>query len=236
MDQGIGRILGALEKNKATDNTVIIFISDNGACAEVAGNNDITTIGTAATSESYRTAWANASNTPFKLYKSFVHEGGISSPLIISWPHGTTVPKGSITRTVGHVIDLMPTCLDLAHATYPKEFAGKEIAPLPGTSLLPMLAGRDIPREALYFEHEANRAIRKGKWKLVSRATLRPPYTGPWELYDLEKDRTELHNLAAENPGLVAELSAQWDTWAKENNVYPLDGRGWNMKIQASRR
>jgi arylsulfatase A-like enzyme len=238
MDQGIGRILAALDKNKGTDNTVIFFISDNGACAEVAGNNNINTIGTPATTESYRVAWANASNTPFRLYKSYVHEGGISSPLIINWPKGLTAAKGSITKTISHVIDLMPTCLDLAGATYPKQFAGKDLVALAGVSLVPMFAGKDVTREedALYFEHEANRAIRKGKWKLVSRSAPRPPYTGPWELYDLERDRSELHDLAAQNPDLVEELSTQWDTWAKQNNVYPLDARGWNQKIQASKR
>ena len=97
-----------------------------------------------------------------------------------------------------------------------------------------MFTGKDVPRDAICFEHEANRAIRRGKWKLVSRAVFRPPYTGPWELYDLEKDRTETHNLAAQYPGLVKEMAAMWDNWAKANFVYPLDGRGWNMKIRAS--
>ena len=234
MDQGVGRILKALEKNNAMDDTVVIFISDNGACAETAGTGDIDIIGTPATSESYRTAWANASDTPFRLYKSYVHEGGVSSPLIIRWPEGLTAAKGSFCPTTGHVIDMMPTCLELAGVQYPREFKGKEIHPLPGKSLVPILKGRDVPREALYFEHEANRAIRNGKWKLVSRAVFRPPYTGPWELYDLEKDRTETRDLAGQYPDMVGEMAAMWDNWAKENNVYPLDGRGWNMKIRAS--
>ncbi len=119
-------------------------------------------------------------------------------------------------------------------AQYPKEFNGKEIHPLPGKSLVPTFTGQDVQREALYYEHEVNRAIRKGNWKLVSRAAFRPPYTGPWELYDLEKDRTETNNLAAQYPDIVSEMSAMWDNWAKENNVYPLDGRGWNLKIRAS--
>jgi len=234
MDQGVGRILKALEKNNAVDDTIVIFISDNGACAETAGTGDIDIIGTPATSESYRTAWANASDTPFRLYKSYVHEGGVSSPLIIRWTEGLTTAKGSFCPTTGHVIDIMPTCLDLAGAQYPREFKEKEIHPLPGKSLVPILKGKDVPREALYFEHEANRAIRNGKWKLVSRALFRPPYTGPWELYDLEKDRTETRDLAGQYPDMVREMAAMWDNWAKENNVYPLDGRGWNMKIRAS--
>ncbi|MBN1975080.1 MAG: sulfatase-like hydrolase/transferase [Sedimentisphaerales bacterium] len=234
MDQGIGRILNALKKINAFENTVVIFISDNGACAETAGNGNIDTIGTAATEESYRTAWANASNTPFRLYKSFVHEGGISSPMIVHWPNGLKVPKGSYCDTIGHVIDLMPTCLELAGGHYPEEYNGNKIYPLPGKSLVPAFAGKDVPREALYFEHEANRAIRKGNWKLVSRAAFRAPYTGQWELYDLEQDRTETKNLAEQYPEIVNELAAMWDKWANENNVYPLDGRGWNQKIRAS--
>ena len=234
MDQGIGRILGALEKNKAMENTVIIFISDNGGCAETAGNGNINIIGTAATSESYRTAWANASNTPFRMYKSFVHEGGISSPLIFHWPKGLKTAKGSFCDTMGHVIDIMPTCLDLAGAKYPEEFNGTEIYPLPGKSLVPTLTGNDVEREALYFEHEANRAIRMGKWKLVSRAARRSPYKGQWELYDLEADRTETNNLTEQHPEIVEQMDRMWEKWADENNVNPIDGRGWNQKIMAS--
>jgi arylsulfatase A-like enzyme len=102
--------------------------------------------------------------------------------------------------------------------------------------MVPVFTGNDVPREAIYFEHEAHRAVRKGQWKLVSRAVFRPPYTGPWELYDLEKDRTETNNLAEQFPDIVAEMAAMWDDWAKQNNVYPLDGRGWNTKIRASTR
>jgi arylsulfatase A-like enzyme len=234
MDQGIGRILKALERQNAIDDTVIIFISDNGGCAETAGTGDIGIIGTPATTESYRTAWANASDTPFRLYKSFVHEGGVSSPLIIHWPKGLKVAKGSFCPTIGHVIDIMPTCLELAGAQYPEELKGKEIYRLPGKSLVPIMSGKEVSREAIYFEHEANRAIRKGKWKLVSRAVFRPPYTGPWELYDLEQDRTETKNLVGQYPEIATEMAAMWDNWAKENDVYPLDGRGWNVKIRAS--
>ena len=234
MDQGIGRILGALEKNKAMENTVIIFISDNGGCAETAGNGNIDTIGTPATSESYRTAWANASNTPFRMYKSYVHEGGISSPLIVHWPKGLKADKGSFCDTTGHVIDIMPTCMDLAGAKYPREFNGKEIYPLPGKSLVPTLTGNDVEREAIYFEHEANRAIRMGKWKLVARAGRRSPFKGPWELYDLGADRTETNNLAQQRPEIVEQMDGMWEKWADENNVNPIDGRGWNQKIRAS--
>ena len=234
MDQNIGKILNTLETNNALDNTVVIFISDNGGCAETAGNGDINTIGTPATDESYRTAWANASNTPFRMYKSYVHEGGISSPMIVHWPKGLKAPKDSFCDSIGHVIDIMPTCLDLAGAQYPEEFNGNEIYPLSGKSLVPTFTGNDIEREAIYFEHEANRAIRMGKWKLVSRAAMRPPYKGQWELYDLEKDRTESNNLAQQFPDIVTQMNEMWEKWADENFVNPVDGRGWNQKIRAS--
>ena len=154
--------------------------------------------------------------------------------MIVQWPKGLTVAKGSFCPTVGHLMDLMPTFLELAGARYPGEFNGNEIHRLPGQSLVPIFTGKDIPREAICYEHEANRAIRKDNWKLVSRAVFRPPYTGQWELYDLEKDRTETHNLAGQYPDMVTEMAAMWDNWAKENFVYPLDGRGWNVKIRAS--
>ena len=118
------------------------------------GNGNINIIGTPQTNESYRTAWANASNTPFRMYKSYVHEGGISSPLIVHWPKGLQTAKGSFSSSMGHIIDIMPTCLDLAGAKYPEEFNGKEIYPLPGESLVPTFSGNNVERKALYFEHE----------------------------------------------------------------------------------
>lgn len=235
MDQNIGRILDVLRKNGQMDNTVIFFLSDNGGCAEGAGKGKIEIIGTAKTNESYRTAWANASNTPFRLFKKDGHEGGIASPLVVHWPKGLTVPKGSICKqTMGHVIDIMPTCLDLAGANYPAEFKGKKIDPVAGKSLLPTFSGEEVPREALYFEHQANRAVRAGKWKLVSKSTRKPPYTSEWELYNMEKDRTELHDLSKQHPEIVTKLKEMWHQWALENNVYPLDNSGWGEKIKAS--
>jgi len=234
MDQGVGRVIDALKKKGAFGNTVILFLSDNGGCAEPAGKGKIDIIGTARTNESYRTAWANASDTPFKRYKSEVHEGGIASPLVVHWPKGLKVPKGSFSHTVGHVIDIMPTCLELACAKYPRRFNGKDIHPLAGKSLVPTFSGGDVAREALYFEHQADRAVRADKWKLVSRGTNKKPYTGPWELYDLEKDRTELKDLSKQRPDVTKKLKKMWYQWAIENNVYPLDNRGWYAKIKAS--
>lgn len=233
MDQGVGKILKTLQRNGALENTVVIFLSDNGGCAEPAGKGDIEVIGTAKTDESYRKAWANASDTPFRRYKQEVHEGGIATPLIIRWPEGIKVGRGSFCHTVGHVIDIMPTCVGLAGAEYPAKYNGKEINACAGKSLIPVFSGKDVPREALYFEHQADRAIRAGKWKLVSRGTSKKPYAGPWELYDLENDRTELNDLLEQEPAIAKKLKEMWHDWAVDNNVYPLDNRGWNVRVKA---
>jgi arylsulfatase len=211
----------------------VLFLSDNGGCSEHAGKGNIEIIGTAETNESYRTPWANVSDTPFRRYKSYVHEGGIASPLIVRWPKGLDVPQDSFCDTVGHVIDIMPTCAELAGAQYPDKYNGKDIHPCQGKSLVPSFSGRDVSREAMYFEHQANRAIHMGKWKLVSKGTNKKPYIGPWELYDLEKDRTELDDLSKQHPDIAKKLEKIWHEWAVENNVYPLDNRSWYQKIEA---
>lgn len=166
----------------------------------------------------YGTNWANVSNTPFRQYKHWVHEGGISTPLIVHWPNG--IPKerdGQWERQPGHLIDIMAICVDVSGATYPAEVNGNKIKPMQGVSLVPALAGRDLNRkEPLFWEHESNRAVRDGKWKLVADADE------PWELYDMAKDRTEMHNLAAKHPEKVKELAAEWDAWAARSDVLPL--------------
>jgi arylsulfatase len=163
--------------------------------------------------------WANASNTPFRLYKHWVHEGGISTPLIAYWP-GRIKEPGSITHQSGHLIDLMATCVDVGGARYPTTFNGQAITPLEGKSLGPVFEGRQRePHAALCWEHEGNRAARQGKWKLVSRFE-----TGnAWELYDMEADRTEMNNLAAADPARVKELSAVWGAWAARVGVQPWE-------------
>lgn len=216
MDQNIGRIVETLKNNKILDNTLILFLADNGGCAEGGpfgfSRNDETP-GTPDSYTSYGISWANASNTPFRLYKHWVHEGGISTPLIAHWPK-VIKQKGKLTEQTGHVIDLMATCCDVAGATYPKTFKGKQIVPLEGKSLLPILQGSKRPdHDAIYWEHEGNRAVRKGDWKLVSR------FPGQWELYNLKEDRTELNNLAAGHTDIVNELSTMYRTWAKRSNV-----------------
>ncbi len=170
--------------------------------------------GPADTYIAYGRPWANASNTPFRLYKHWVHEGGIATPLIAHWPSHINAP-GELRHQPGHLIDIMATCIDVADAKYPSRYKGRKITPMEGKSLLPAFDNRPIERQALYWEHEGNRAIRKGRWKLVSK------YPGRWELYDIEADRTELNNLADKYPELVRELTAMYNAWAKRSFVRP---------------
>ncbi len=218
MDQGIGRIMDSLKKSGQFENTLILFLSDNGGTPE-GGNYGKTegpgTPGSADSNVYSGRAWASLQNTPFRLYKSFAHEGGISTPLVAHWPAGIKQP-GTVTRATGHVIDLMPTFLDLAGATYPEEFQGKQIPPLEGRSLTPVLAGGTRPEpQSLFWEHEGKRAVRQGNWKLVALTE------GSWELYDLSKDRSESHNLAPNHPDQVASLSQLWNQWAIRTMVLP---------------
>lgn len=168
----------------------------------------------------YGRGWANVSNTPFREYKHWVHEGGISTPLIVHWPAGIPARRnGTLTHQPGHLIDIMATCVDVGGATYPKEFAGQKIKPLPGISLRPVFTGKPLKRPApLCWEHEGNRAIRDGKWKLVAKENQ------PWELYDLSKDRSELHDLSEIHPKKTQQLAAQWEAWAARSDVLPLGG------------
>jgi len=218
MDQNIGRILAKLKEMGVEKNTLVMFLSDNGGCAEVI---DKGTPGVPAGDKdsflSYGLPWANASNTPFRLYKHWVHEGGISTPLIVRWP--AMVRKGGeITHQVGHITDVMATCVDVAGATYPTEFKGKEITRTAGKSLVPIFQGQQrAARDAIFWSHEGNNAVRQGKWKLVLRHPER------WELYDLDADRTELHDVAGEHREKVKEMAAMWERWADEVGVVPWD-------------
>jgi arylsulfatase len=210
MDRNVGRVLAKLKELGAEENTLVLFLADNGGCAEEIhrGKKDAE-IGTAETFESYGLPWANASNTPFRSYKHWVHEGGIATPLIARWP--AVIQKSGITHEPGHLIDLMATCLDVSGATYPKDKT-----PLEGKSLLPVFrTGKREGHEAIYWEHEGNRAVRQGKWKLVAR------HKGDWELYDLEADRTELADLASKDPDRVKSMAALYDAWAARSQVDP---------------
>ena len=244
MDRNIGRILADLRASGQLDNTLVLFLSDNGACAEwepfgfemlptlnpVPGTglnqgtqalpnklhrgDDIAKMGQAGSFPSYGSGWANACNTPWRLYKHYGHEGGIGTPLIAHWPAGVKA-RGEFRAQQGHLIDLMATCVDVAGAKYPAEIEGKKILPREGRSLVPAFANEPIEREFLAWEHEGNRAIREGKWKLVSIASA------PWELYDMDADRVEMNDLATSQPDRVNAMSAKWETWAKRTNVLP---------------
>jgi len=212
MDQNIGRILAKLREIGAEENTLVLFLSDNGGCAEVIHRGQPgAVVGTKESFESYGLPWANASNTPFRLYKHWVHEGGISTPLIASWP--AVIKKSALIREPAHLIDIMPTCLELAKADVPKDKT-----PVEGLSLAPLLrTGNWTGHDAIFWEHEGNRAVRQGKWKLVARRK------GAWELYDLDADRTELKNVSAAHPERVKELAAKYDAWAARVGVVPWD-------------
>ena len=234
LDQGIGRIVKTLKKYNALDNTLIVFLSDNGGCSlklSRGKSKKTKDIGSPISFESYGEGWANVSNTPFRMFKKYEHEGGISTPFIVHWPKGIKA-KGEFRRQIGHVIDLMPTVLELSGAKYPKEYKGNKIIPYEGKSLVPTFAKSVEDERALYWEHNANRGMREGKWKIVSLNTKKPPYIKDWELYNIEKDRSELNNLASKYPEKVKEMSAKWYAWAKRCNVLPLSNMGWYERIK----
>ena len=264
MDQGIGRLIEALKKNGQYENTLLLFLQDNGGCAEGMGRNgpfkpraETSSLpplgndylqpdmvpkqtrdgfpmrqgtgvmpGGADTYIGYGRDWANVSNTPFREYKHFEHEGGISTPLIVHWPAAINGNKtmgsgraGALVSTPAHLIDIMATCVDLAGGQYPRQHHGNAIVPLEGVSLVPALKGKSVDRrQPLFWEHEGNRAVRDGQWKLVSK------HRGSWELYDMDADRTEMHDLAPKQPERVQQMAAQWDAWADKVGVtsWPL--------------
>lgn len=219
LDQNIGKILNKVKETGQEENTLIMFLADNGGCAEenIRGEQSVPP-GPAESFTSYRTPWANASNTPFRLYKHWVHEGGISTPFIANWP-SVIRAKNSLHHQPAHLVDLMATVLDAAGTSYPSTYQGRQIHPLEGKSLIPTFRGhrRDL-HDAIYWEHEGNKAIRQGDWKLVSR------YPDQWELYNIREDRTELRNLAGDFPKRVTTLSNHWQQWADRSNVVP-----WNQ-------
>jgi arylsulfatase len=235
MDQGVGRIHEQLKARGLEQNTLVIFLSDNGACDErvsanwydvpsrlrddrvvKVGNNDRTVMaGPEDVWQSYGIAWANVSDTPFVLYKHHAHEGGISTPFIAHWPAGIKTP-GARTDHVGHIIDIMATFADIAGAKHPATYQGRQVQPLEGRSLVPVFQDQARPRDTpLFWEHEGNRAVRLGDWKLVAQNRKQ------WELYNIKTDRTEQDNLAATNRKKVRELSALYEDWARRCGVVP---------------
>ena len=185
--------------------------------------------GPAETYMGYGEAWANVSSTPFRLYKHYVHEGGIGTPLIAHWPRGIT-RKGQLEHQPGHLIDIMATAVDVGGGRYPAQRDGKNIQPMEGRSLVPAFAGKPIQREALFWEHEGNRALRIQDWKLVSKGP-----DGPWELYDMKSDRTEMKNLAGTHPERVKEMAATWDRWAVRTHAVPWPWQPAHQPTAASR-
>ncbi len=218
MDQGVGRVIDALKQKGVFENTLIMFLSDNGACHEGGplgfdrrdGRGG--ELGSVESYQSYGLSWSNASNTPFRRHKHWVHEGGIATPLIVHWPGH--VRENAITCDVGHVIDTMPTFCEIAGVSYPDSYNGRRIKPVAGKSLLPVFeGGQRVPHELLHWAHEGNHAIRRDNWKLVMEKG------SDWELYDMESDRTELNNLVEQKPGLVADLKQNFEDWARRVGV-----------------
>ena len=252
VDQGVGRILDALRSAGVDDNTLIMFLSDNGGCAEflaedgsmpqparyggvnpdgtpvVVGNIPGLRPGAAETFMSYDLPWANASNTPFRRFKRWTHEGGISTPFILSWP--ARIQEPGIVHSPIHLIDIMPTCLDAAGASHPTERTGQQSIPMEGESVLSAIERRDWARERpIVWEHEGSRAVRQGQWKLVSAIG------GGWELYDMEMDRTELDDLYARNRPKSQELERIYAEWAERCGVLPWSviNPGWNPVMRS---
>lgn len=282
MDEGIGRIVSELKKEGIYNNTIILFLHDNGGNAEGVGfggpngetrpvakdtssrkplgkddiQYNVTTpftrdgklvmvgknvmAGPADTYLAYLKPWANLSNTPFQKYKNFVYEGGIATPLIVHWPAGIK-SKGEIRKEVGHEIDIMPTLLELAQTTYPKKYNNDTITPVAGVSLVPTFTNKPLQPRAIYWEHQANRAMRLGKWKIVSPGILNGPYgkwktytSLPWQLYNMENDRSESKDLSAQYPEQVKKMSAMWETWAYKAHVYPMPWKEEKQPINAN--
>ena len=221
VDTAVGRLVTGLRERGELDNTLILFLADNGGNDEagVPGRFNGANPGDAQSTVFVGECWALLENTPFRRYKHYNHEGGVATPLIAHWPAAIPATRrGALETQPGHLVDLMATCVDLAGASYPVVFNGKPIQPMEGVSLRPAFTGEPLGRAApIFFEHEGNAAIRRGDDKLV-----RLGGTGAWELYNLKTDRTEQHNLAAAQPALAAELAGLWETWARRANVLPV--------------
>ena len=217
IDTSVGVLVKGLEARGALDKTLILFLSDNGANAESgpAGHFNGTPPGGPNSNLYLGMNWAAVGSTPFRRFKHFTHEGGIAAPLVVHWPQGIPANRrNALERQPAHVIDVMPTLIDIAGAKYPREFKEQPIQPMEGVSLRPAFVGQSLRRtRPLFWEHEGNRAVRAGNWKLVST------YPDDWELYDLAADRVERNNLAARHPDIVKRLAAEWNAWAERAHV-----------------
>jgi arylsulfatase len=216
MDKAVGDLVAGLKERGVYDNTLILFMSDNGGNAEGGPRGTSSGDPSAAASNWFcGESWAFLQNTPFRRYKHFNHEGGIATPLIAHWPAGIAA-KNELRTQPAHLIDIMATCVEVTGAPALSELNGKPLLPLEGRSLVAAFGNKPIERDALFWEHEGNAAVRVGDMKLV-----RLGRAGAWELYDLKADRTELNNLAAQRPDVVKELAGKWDAWAERAQVNP---------------
>lgn len=234
IDMSVGTIVNGLKERGILENTMIIFLSDNGGNAESGpqGRTVGKPLGGPDSTVFIGMNWATLNNTPFYRYKHFTHEGGISTPLIVHWPQGIDAGRnGTLVHQPGHIVDIMPTCVEAAGAKYPKLFNEKPITPMEGSSLIPALKGQSLKRTApLFFEHEGNRAVRDGKWKLVTKLEE------PWELYDMEADRTETKNVIEQYPEMARRLIAAYEAYAKRAYVKPWPGgkrTDWGAEIKS---
>jgi arylsulfatase len=242
LDAGIGKLVNEVKAAGKFDDTLFVFMSDNGGNSEelspvhppnwrrpnyvpartrdgsqevAFGNDPHIMPGAEATYASIGIPWGNCANTPFRLYKHYTNEGGISSPFVACWPKGIK-PQKKVSEHHGHETDLMPTFLALSGAVYPSRTkAGPPPPPLVGESLLPLFEGQTRDRKPIFWEHEGNKAVRDGKWKAVTR------FSEPWELYDMEADRTELHDLAAAEPDRMLHMIRMWEDWARNVGAQP---------------
>lgn len=229
IDYNVGKLLKYLKQTKQLNNTLIMFLSDNGACPEPYrefGGGEQKDINNPDKSGdiSYGLAWANLSNTPFRMFKMNGEEGGICTPFIAHWPAAIKSQKGKFTATQGHILNIMPTILEVTGAKYPSNFNGNAIQTMEGISLLPtFLKGKQEVNEYQFWEHSNNCAARKGNWKVVSRIG-----SDKWELYNLENDRTELHDVSAQYPDIALDLATRWHDWAMRCKTIPKGKRTRN--------
>ncbi len=236
IDFAMGTLVAGLKERGELDNTLILFLHDNGGNAEGGPPGTTTGPGAIGSPQSYVLLgmnWATLNNTPFARYKHFTHEGGISTPLIAHWPAGIAASRnGTLEKQYGHLVDVMATCVDLAGAKYPAEFKGHAIEPLQGVSLRPAFTGESLGRKLpIFWEHEGNKAARDGQWKLVMR------HKQPWQLFDMEADRTEQSDVIKDHPEIASRLTAAWDDWAERTYVDEWNGpdhTDWGQDIKAA--
>lgn len=221
MDQGVGKLLNLLDKKEIAENTVVIFLSDNGGCAEDAekfgDNKKGSTPGGPGSFIGYDANWANASNTPFRYFKRWMHEGGIATPFIMKLPG--FINENSIKTAPAHIIDIVPTLMELSNIEYPENYNGNKLKSLDGNSILPVLKSQDKSQhEALFWEHLGYKAVRKDDWKIVSTFP-----DNKWELYNMNDDRSELNDLSEVYPQKIEELAELYELWAKKSEVLRWD-------------